>query len=87
MRPRLVDTAQRVIDEKTALPIDRVTGLTVEKEFDKDGMKAAILLDMQTAAIIVDSYHQLEDKSKFDAALTRVGALRLIHRLWDIYSS
>jgi len=84
MIPNLVETAQRVIDEKTVRAVDRQTGVPVDE--GQTSLEKAILLDMQTASVIVDSYDRLEDKSKFDAALKKVGAVSLIHRLWELYS-
>ncbi len=83
--PKLVETARLVVDQHTARAIDPKTGECIE---DCDcSLEDAVLLDAQSAYMVVDSYERLEDKSKFDSAMLKVGATKLIHRLWDIYSA
>ena len=88
-KPMLVQLAQKVLDESTCLRVNTTTGNMIPGDIianmstaHRDGM----LLDMQSAQVIVQCYEAMSDKSLFQRAIDKIGACRLVHRLWGLYS-
>lgn len=87
-KPMLVQLAQKVLDESTCLRVNTTTGNVMPGDTianmitHQDGM----LLDMQSAQVIVQCYEAMSDKSLFQRAIDKIGACMLVHRLWGLYS-
>lgn len=82
--PKLVELAQRVLDECTCLRVHTVTG---EEIHQSDRSYNGMLLDMQSAQVVVQVYGAMSNKKLFQQALDKVGACHFIQRLWTLYSS
>jgi hypothetical protein len=88
-KPMLVQLAQRVIDDSSCLRVCSDTGDLMIGEDPHDintSSKKGMLLDLQSAQVVVQCYDAMTDKGMFQRAINKIGACRLVHRLWGLYS-
>ena len=77
--PVLVNVARAVVEKRSCEYIHAETGCICLQ--DDEG---AVILDMQSANLVAQVYDNLQDKSKFQQAINKVGAATVIAKLWEL---
>jgi len=73
----LVKVSQQIVDRRTAAYVNADTGAAVDENHP-----LALLLDMQTANVIVMVYGAISDKAKFGRIVEKQGVAKTAEVCW-----
>lgn len=89
--PYLIASARRVLESKTAKYVRESTGLIVAQEHDEhrdgDPPEDLVLLDMQSANLLVQIYDMAEKKPRVETMVMKGGVTKTVQAFWRALDS
>jgi len=90
IEPKLVRASRYCVEYKSCLLIEEKTGCQskysigqIDLEMNGKVPKGILLLDMQTANLIVTVYEALTNKENFQKTIDRIGVTRTVGKCWN----
>mgnify|MGYP000203392258 CR=1 FL=1 len=75
--PPLVTVCREAVEKMSYRYVCAATGEEVGENFHDP-----VLVDVQTANVVVQCYDALKDKSKFQAAIDNAGVIKVVEHCW-----